>query len=46
MWLKNNDVRKRVWSGYEMKNTEQIYQKIELEKINIKCASNGPLCNV
>lgn len=29
-----------------MKNTEQIYQKIELEKINVKCASNGPLCNV
>lgn len=29
-----------------MKITEEIYQKIELDKIDIKCASNGPLRNV
>lgn len=29
-----------------MKITEEIYQKIELDKIDIKCASNGPLHNV
>lgn len=29
-----------------MKITEEIYQKIELDKIDIKCASNSPLRNV
>lgn len=29
-----------------MKITEEIYQKIDLDKIDIKCASNGPLHNV
>lgn len=37
---------KSVWSEYEIKITEEIYQKIELDKIDIKCASNGPLRKV